>query len=83
MQRGRGPRSPSRSRSPHSRPAAAAYDLVILTLEGYDAGVCYRSQHHRTTDLTWTVIANTTDGAWPVAHAIHDTLEATASGRDQ
>lgn len=55
----------------------------ILTLEGYDAGVSYRSQHHRTTDLTWTVIANTTDGAWPVAQAIHDTLEATASGRGQ
>lgn len=56
-------------------------DDRILTLEGYDAGVSYRSQHHRTIDLTWTVIANTTDGAWPVAQAIHDTLTASASGR--
>jgi CubicO group peptidase (beta-lactamase class C family) len=35
-------------------------------LEGYDAGVSFRSLHEPTTDTTCTVIANWTDGAWPV-----------------
>lgn len=55
----------------------------IVSLEGYDAGVSFRTQHHRGTDLTWTVIANTADGAWPVARAVHDALDATAGGRAQ
>jgi CubicO group peptidase (beta-lactamase class C family) len=40
-------------------------DTVIL--EGYDAGVSFRSLHDPTTDETRTVISNTTDGAWPIA----------------
>ena len=40
-------------------------DTVIL--EGYDAGVSFRSLHDPTTDETRTVISNTTDGAWPLA----------------
>jgi CubicO group peptidase (beta-lactamase class C family) len=36
-------------------------------LEGYDAGVSFRSLHDPTTDETRTVISNTTDGAWPIA----------------
>jgi CubicO group peptidase (beta-lactamase class C family) len=42
-----------------------ATDTVIL--EGYDAGVSFRSLHDPTTDETRTVISNTTDGAWPIA----------------
>jgi hypothetical protein len=39
-------------------------------MEGYDAGVSFRSHHHPVTGLTWTVVANWSDGAWPVAKAI-------------
>ncbi|MFC6006864.1 serine hydrolase domain-containing protein [Angustibacter luteus] len=40
-------------------------DAVLL--EGYDAGVSFRSLHRPSTGLTWTVVANSSDGAWPVA----------------
>lgn len=43
-------------------------------LEGMDAGVSFRSRHHPSGDLTWTVIANTSEGAWPVARAIQAAL---------
>jgi CubicO group peptidase (beta-lactamase class C family) len=41
-----------------------------LQMEGYDAGVSFRSHHDPDTELTWTVIANWSEGAWPVARAI-------------
>ena len=37
-----------------------------VRLEGYDAGVSFRSWHHPKSRLTHTVISNTSDGAWPV-----------------
>ena len=40
-------------------------DTVFL--EGYDAGVSFRSLHDPRSDTTCTVISNWTDGAWPVA----------------
>ncbi len=40
-------------------------DAVIL--EGYDAGVSFRSLHDPGAQSTLTVISNTTDGAWPIA----------------
>ena len=43
----------------------ASSDAVIL--EGSDAGVSFRSQHDPRTQLTHTVISNTSRGAWPVA----------------
>jgi CubicO group peptidase (beta-lactamase class C family) len=43
-------------------------DTVIL--EGYDAGVSFRSLHDPTTDETRTVISNTTDGAWPIVELL-------------
>jgi CubicO group peptidase (beta-lactamase class C family) len=39
-------------------------DAVIL--EGCDAGVSFRSVHEPHTNVTYTVISNTTDGAWPL-----------------
>jgi CubicO group peptidase (beta-lactamase class C family) len=48
-------------------------------LEGYDAGVSFRSRHDPTTGTTWTVVGNTSEGAWPVAKAIGEAL-ATARG---
>lgn len=41
-------------------------DSDDLVLEGYDAGVSARTRHDPRTGLTVTVIANTSDGAWPV-----------------
>src|SRR6478735_5770050 len=35
-------------------------------LEGYDAGVSFASLHHPSSSITYTVISNWTDGAWPV-----------------
>jgi CubicO group peptidase (beta-lactamase class C family) len=37
-----------------------------VKLVGGDAGVSFCSVHHPTSRLTWTVISNTTDGAWPM-----------------
>lgn len=37
-----------------------------LILEGYDAGVSFRSHHDPRTNTTCTVISNWTDGAWPI-----------------
>jgi CubicO group peptidase (beta-lactamase class C family) len=47
----------------------ASTEAVIL--EGMDAGVSFRSTHDRRSDLTFTVVSNTTDSAWPlVRHLI-------------
>jgi CubicO group peptidase (beta-lactamase class C family) len=47
-------------------------DGPTVFLEGEDSGVSFRSQHHPGTGLTWTVISNTSDGAFPVAKAVAD-----------
>ncbi len=41
-------------------------------LEGYDAGVSFASVRRPSSAVTYTVIANWTDGAWPVVRAISD-----------
>lgn len=41
-----------------------------LYLEGYDAGVSFRSTHDPSTATTVTVIGNTSEGAWPVIRAL-------------
>ena len=43
----------------------ASTDTVIL--EGYDAGVSFRSLHDPHVGVTWTVIGNTADGAWALS----------------
>jgi CubicO group peptidase (beta-lactamase class C family) len=44
-----------------------------VMLEGYDAGVSFRTAFDPATDTTYTVIANWSDGAWPLAKALdHD-----------
>ena len=40
----------------------ATSDAVML--EGYDAGVSFRSMHDPTSKTTYTVISNTSEGAW-------------------
>jgi len=41
-------------------------------LEGYDAGVSATSLHHPAQGLTYTVISNWTDGAWPIIELLND-----------
>ena len=45
-----------------------------VILEGYDAGVSFRTVHDPYTPLTYTVISNTSDGAWPLARALAEHL---------
>jgi len=45
-----------------------------VLLEGYDAGVSFRSLHDRAAGVTFTVVSNTTDGAWPLAGFLEDRL---------
>jgi CubicO group peptidase (beta-lactamase class C family) len=47
-------------------------DTVILV--GYDAGVSFQSLHDPTSETTCTVIANWSDGAWPVARYLADAV---------
>jgi len=39
-------------------------------LVGYDAGVSFRSVHDPTTGHNWTVMSNTSEGAWPLSRAL-------------
>ena len=41
-------------------------------LEGYDAGVSFTSLHQPTSSITWTVISNWSDGAWPIVQLLSD-----------
>ena len=45
-----------------------------VQLEGYDAGISFRSHHEPRTGTTWTVVSNTSDGAWPMARAVAEAL---------
>jgi CubicO group peptidase (beta-lactamase class C family)/RimJ/RimL family protein N-acetyltransferase len=45
-----------------------------VVLEGCDAGVSCRSVHDPVTGTTSTVLANTSDGAWPLARLLRDGL---------
>jgi CubicO group peptidase (beta-lactamase class C family) len=44
----------------------------VVLLEGCDAGVSFRSGHDPLHDVTYTVISNTTDGAWPIARLLDE-----------
>jgi CubicO group peptidase (beta-lactamase class C family) len=48
----------------------ASTDTVIL--EGYDAGVSFRSLHDPRADVTATVNSNWSDGAWPIARFLDE-----------
>ena len=70
-------RAPTRkcSHAPHER---RRYGLGFwlaetgpsVSLEGYDAGVSFRSVCDPTTMVTHTVLSNTSAGAWPVTKAL-------------
>jgi CubicO group peptidase (beta-lactamase class C family) len=44
-------------------------------LEGYDAGVSFTSLHEPEQDITYTVISNWTDGAWPIIELLNNHLQ--------
>jgi CubicO group peptidase (beta-lactamase class C family) len=50
-----------------------------VSLEGYDAGVSFRSFHDPDSDLTAIVISNWSDGAWPHARFLEGRLSAGVS----
>ena len=45
-------------------------EIGAVALEGYDAGSSFRSVHQAATGLTWSVLSNTSEGAWPVAREL-------------
>jgi CubicO group peptidase (beta-lactamase class C family) len=47
---------------------------ATVSLEGVDAGVSFRSTHEARSGLTYTVVSNTTDGAWPIARHLAEQL---------
>jgi hypothetical protein len=50
----------------------ATGDAVML--EGYDAGVSFRTAHDPSTKATYTVISNTSEGAWPLVELLDERL---------
>jgi CubicO group peptidase (beta-lactamase class C family) len=52
------------------RPAGEAVVLV-----GSDAGVSFQSVHDEPALVTYTVLSNTTDGAWPVVRRLRELLD--------
>lgn len=45
-----------------------------VKLVGGDVGVSFYSAHDPTTRSTWTVVSNTTDGAWPMVRHLRNAL---------
>jgi len=45
-----------------------------VSLEGYDAGVSFRSVHDPETEITHTVVSNTPEGAWPITKLLDAAL---------
>ena len=41
-----------------------------VELHGYDAGVSFRSVHDPASQLTWTIVSNTSEGTWPIETAV-------------
>jgi CubicO group peptidase (beta-lactamase class C family) len=46
----------------------------VVELHGYDAGVSFRSVHDPVERLTYTVISNTSEGAWPLTEHLDELL---------
>ena len=44
-------------------------------LEGYDAGVSFNSLHQPSSSITYTVISNWSEGAWPIIRLLDERLD--------
>jgi CubicO group peptidase (beta-lactamase class C family) len=53
-------------------------DRATVMLEGYDAGVSFRSAYDPTSELLYTVMANTSAGAGPIVKLLDELLPALA-----
>mgnify|MGYP000903455488 CR=1 FL=1 len=51
----------------------------VLEIHGYDAGVSFRSLHHRATGVTATALANTSDGVGIVDALLDDWVRSGSS----
>ena len=66
----------------HGPPGSMRYGLGLwihptssaLVLEGCDAGVSFRALHDPVAQFTYTVLSNTTTGAWPIVRHIAEQL---------
>ena len=47
-------------------------DDQVLEFDGYDAGASFHSVHDRGRRITWTVISNTSEGAWPLVRLLRE-----------
>jgi CubicO group peptidase (beta-lactamase class C family) len=50
--------------------------LDVVELHGSDAGVSFLTDHSAERRLTYTVLSNTTEGAWPVSYHLDEILSA-------
>lgn len=73
------PAALARMTTPHGHtPGGTPYGLGVwldphtdaVDLEGYDAGISFKSVHQPSRQITWTVISNWSDGAWPLADRV-------------
>ena len=55
-----------------------ARDGRTVQLEGADAGISFRSGFEPATGLLYTVVSNTTSGAWPVVEELESLITTTA-----
>ena len=52
----------------------------VVFLEGADAGISCRSVHDPATGVIYTVISNSSDGAWPILELLADRLGTPRRG---
>jgi CubicO group peptidase (beta-lactamase class C family) len=52
-----------------------------IRLEGADAGVSFRAEHRPSTDSSFTVLSNWSDGAWPIARLLAQLLDDRGDDR--
>jgi CubicO group peptidase (beta-lactamase class C family) len=57
-------------------------DRDTVMLEGMDAGVSCRTVYDRPSGLTYTVVSNTSSGAWPLVKYLDEQLPSIASDLD-
>jgi hypothetical protein len=55
-------------------------DRETVMLEGMDAGVSCRTSYDRSSSLSYTVISNTSSGAWPIVRYLEGRLPSIADG---
>ena len=55
-------------------------DRDTVMLEGMDAGVSCRTAYDQSSGLSYTVISNTSSGAWPIVRYLEERLPSVAAG---